>query len=261
MSQFERAIGELDLSLFSAIPSQSTDEDKQSWLACQLAVRERLGEYRYLEIGSYLGGSLQPYLRDERCVAAWSIDKRPRAQPDERGVEYVYENNTTRRMIENLERVAPGKLDKLTTIDGDTRILGADAISEKIDLCLIDGEHTDAGVMSDFRFCLEAVKSKGAIMFDDAQITYNGLADCVDYLRENAIEFEAYVLPDKIFVIEVGGFPLHTHPKIYERLLGNHKAYLFSLQDNDRFRRFANRRPFRLVRNFVMRLRKANVSN
>jgi hypothetical protein len=116
-------------------------------------------------------------------------------------------------------------------------------------------------VFSDFRFCLEALKGTGAIMFDDAQITYNGLANCVDYLRERDIEFEAYVLPDKIFVIEIGDFPLHSHPKIYERLVSNHKAYLFSLQDNDRYRRFANRTPFRLVRNFILRARRSNVSD
>jgi hypothetical protein len=260
MRGFEELINGLDLSLFDEIPSQSTDEDKRSWLACQSAVRELLPEYKYLEIGSYLGGSIQPHLLDQRCVRIFSIDKRSPSQPDARGFDWNYANNQTERMTENLRRVASDQMDKLVTIDGDTREIGANAISEKIDLCLIDGEHTDRAVMSDFRFCLTAIKGTGAIMFDDAQITYNGLADCIDYLEEHSIGFNAYALPSKVFVIEIGDFPLHAHPKVYQRLVNNHAAYLFSLQDNDRYRRFANRQPFRLLRNFILKVRRSNIS-
>ncbi len=259
MKDFGSRLSSLDLELFSAIASQSTDEDKQSWLACQLAVREMLGSYAYLEIGSYLGGSIQPYLLDPQCARIYSIDKRPEAQPDERGIEYVYKDNSTVRMMDNLRQVAPDSIDKITTIDGDTREIGWTG-QDKIDLCLIDGEHTDAAVMSDFKFCLQAVKDAGAIMFDDAQITYNGLADCIDHLEKGSIKFNAYALPDKIFVIEIGDFPLHRHSRVYERLLNNHKAYLFSLRDNDRFRRFANRTPFRILRRLLVKARGGNVS-
>ena len=44
MTDLETAISNLDLRLFEKIPSQSTDHDKQSMLACQLAVRELTGE-------------------------------------------------------------------------------------------------------------------------------------------------------------------------------------------------------------------------
>jgi Methyltransferase domain len=259
MNDFEPLIAGLDLGLFSAIASQSTDEDKRSWLACQLAVREMIGEYKYLEIGSYLGGSIQPYLLDPRCARIYSIDKRPDTQPDERGIDYVYKDNSTARMIDNLRRIAPDQISKVVTIDGDTREMSWEG-EGKIDLCLIDGEHTDAAVLSDFKFCLDAVKAVGAIMFDDAQITYNGLRDCIDHLEQRSTQFNAYALPDKIFVIEIGDFALHAHPRVYERLLNNHKAYLFSLQDNDRFRRFANRTPFRLLRRFLVKVRGGNVS-
>ncbi|MGQ0543104.1 MAG: hypothetical protein ACT4O9_14870 [Blastocatellia bacterium] len=61
MPDFEQFITSLDLRLFEKITSQSTDNDKQSLLAVQNSVRElRVGEYRYLKIGSYLGGSIQP---------------------------------------------------------------------------------------------------------------------------------------------------------------------------------------------------------
>ena len=123
------------------IPSQSTDEDKQSFLAVQLAVREIFPGYNYLEIGSYLGGSIQPHLIDENCAKIYSIDKRPPQQSDERGLDYVYQNNSTAQMLEQLKTVAPEKLDKLVTIDGDTRELKTSEITEKIQFCFIDGEH------------------------------------------------------------------------------------------------------------------------
>ena len=97
-------------------------------------------------------------------------------------------------------------------------------------------------------------------MFDDAQIAYNGIAACVDLLEQQKTSFKAYALPNKIFVIEIGDFALHTHPKIYERLLDNYKAYLFSLQNNDHFRRFATRQPFRFMRSMVLKITKGNVS-
>lgn len=261
MRNFEQAIADLDLGLFEKITSQSTDHDKQTLLACQLAVREMRSGYRYLEIGSYLGGSIQPHLLDDRCERIYSIDKRPKKQPDERKIDYVYLNNSTERMMENLRGVAADKTEKIVTIDGDTREIGASRITEEIDLCFIDGEHTNAAVLADFKFCLEVLNpAGGAIAFHDSQITYNGIADCVEHIRKSGVPFNAYILPHIVFVIEVGDFPLHKHPKIAERLLNNHESYLFSLQNIDFYREFANKLPFRLYRNFRSRLKKGNVS-
>ena len=98
-------------------------------------------------------------------------------------------------------------------------------------------------------------------MFHDAAITYNGIADCIKYLRENSIDFHAYNLPDVVFVIEIGDFPLHKSPPILERLVDNHQGYLFSLQHNDGYRRFANKKPFRLIRTAITKLKGLNVSD
>src|SRR5688572_9560091 len=177
MSNFDQAIASLDLKLFEKIQSQSTDNDKRSFLAIQLAVRNLRTPYNYLEIGSYLGGSIQPHLLDERCARIYSLDRRPLQQPDARGFDYRYLNNSTERMVEQLRTVAADKMDKVTTIDGDSRTLEPSRVDEKIDLCFIDGEHTDEAVLSDFKYCLEVLKADGCIAFHDAQITYNGLAD------------------------------------------------------------------------------------
>ncbi len=258
MNSFEQSIGNLDLKLFEKISSQSNDHDKQSLLACQLATRELTDGYKYLEIGSYLGGSIQPHLLDEKCQKIYSIDKRPLSQPDERGVDFTYLNNSTARMIENLRAVAPDQTEKIVTIDGETRQLKPSEIKDKITLCFIDGEHTDEAVLSDFKFCLSVLDEGGAILFDDANIIYNGISDCLEHLKKVSINFKAYILPDKIFAIEIGNFPLHQNRVFLERLLGNYHSYLFALQTNDLYRQFVNKRPFRLYRKLMTKFKGLN---
>jgi hypothetical protein len=258
MNSFEQSIGNLDLKLFEKISSQSNDHDKKSLLACQLATRELKSNYVYLEIGSYLGGSIQPHLLDEKCAAIYSIDKRPLIQPDERGVDYTYLNNSTARMLENLQAVAPAQVGKVVTIDGETRNIEPTEITEKVTLCYIDGEHTDEAVLRDFKFCLSVLDKNGAILFDDANIIYNGIADCLGYLKDNSISFRPFILPDKIFAIEIGDFPLHQNKAVLERLLNNYQSYLYSLQSNDFYRQFVNKKPFRLYRKLMVKLKGLN---
>jgi hypothetical protein len=258
MTGFEESINNLDLQLFEKISSQSSENDKQSLLACQLAVRNLTDNYSYLEIGSYLGGSIQPHLLDQRCAKIYSIDKRPLVQPDERGVDYTYLNNSTARMLENLKRVAPGEVSKITAIDGDTLEIKRAEIKDKITLCYIDGEHTDEAVMADFKFCLGVSAENSAILFDDANIIYNGIADCIEYLKREDVKFRAYSLPDKVFVIEIGDFPVHLNGAIQERLLNNYQSYLYSLQSNDLYRRFVNKKPFRIYRQLMVKLKGLN---
>jgi hypothetical protein len=47
----------LDPDLFAAIPTQTSPEDRRSFLILQRAVR-RGGPYSYLEIGSHVGGTI-----------------------------------------------------------------------------------------------------------------------------------------------------------------------------------------------------------
>jgi hypothetical protein len=262
MSSFENAIDELDIGLFSQIESQSTDHDKGSFLALQAAVRSLRPGYSYLEIGSYLGGSIQPHLLDPVCAKIFSIDKRPKVQPDARGFDWTYLNNSTERMMANLREVAADKIDKVITIDGDTNEIKPDAVTDKIQLCLIDGEHTDHAMKRDFEFCRKVLDPNGgAIAFHDAQITYNGIYECIEDLKAEGVEFRAYNLPSVLFVVEIGDFPLHKNEHVLRRLIDNHEGYLFSLRENDRFRKFANRYPFRTMRNIYARLRNGNVSS
>ncbi|MDQ3063850.1 MAG: class I SAM-dependent methyltransferase [Acidobacteriota bacterium] len=260
MSNFEQLISRLDLKIYEKIKTQLTDDDKQTLLGCQFAVRNLLPKYNYLEIGSYLGGSIQPHLLDEKCARVYSIDKRPLRQPDERGVDYIYLNNSTARMLELLSEIAP--TDKITTIDGDTRReVKPSQIEEKIQMCFIDGEHTDEAVLSDFKFCLEVLDENGAILFHDSAINYNAIANCIKYLKDNEIEFRANSLPDAVFVVEIGDFPLHKSPPIMERLLNNHVGFIFQMQYNDYYRQFINKKPFQLYRRLMTKLKGTNISD
>lgn len=261
MRDFERAIGDLDLGLFSRIESQSSDHDKSSFLAVQKAVRELCGSYRYLEIGSHLGGSIQPHLLDAKCSRIFSIDKRPEKQPDARGIDYRYDNNSTERMMSYLREVDSSATAKITTIDGGTDEISPTVISESIQLCLIDGEHTDAAMKRDFEFCRKVVDPAGAaIMFHDAQITYQGIYEVIEELKQEGVRFNAYNLPDVLFVVELGDFQIHKNPAIMEHLVNNYQGYLYSLRDNDKYRRFANRAPFKVARNFYAKLLNGNIS-
>lgn len=255
MQNFETAIRDLDIRLFERIQSQSDDSDKLSLLAVQSAVRELRRPYTYLEIGSHLGGSIQPHLLDEKCDKIFSIDARPTIQPDARGFDFKYVNNSTERMICLLSEIDPVAVGKITTIDSGTGEIDPGQIDQPVHFCFIDGEHTDSAMKHDFAFCRKVVDISGSIVvFHDAPITYNGIFECVQSLRAEGIDFRAYNLPNVLFVIEFGDLLIHNHPRIMERLVNNHEGYLFSLQFNDDYRRFANRLPFRIARKAYLSL-------
>jgi len=245
MSDLDTKLDLLDISLFDAIPSQTTDDDKRSLLAIQSAARALSPSYVYLEIGSHLGGSIQPYLLDERCTKIYSIDKRPLVQPDQRGVNFGYPENSTERMLSLLSGIA--STDKIITIDGETGKMDRSLIGERPQLCFIDGEHTDKATKIDFDLCLDVCADSGAVIFHDAHIVYNAIADCIDTAKRRNMPIQAYSLPNAVFVIEIGDFPLHESPHIRSLLLENHKGYLFSLQQNDEYRRFTTSFPLKYL--------------
>ena len=259
-SSFESTIESLDIKLFEKISSQTTDRDRRSLLACQLAVRTLKPDYTYLEIGSYLGGSLQPILLDDKCARIYSIDKLPPVQPDERGINYEYENNSTQRMLDNLRGVYEPGLAKIICLDEDASKVDIRRIEYKPDICFIDGEHTDQAAFADFLFCLSVLEPDGLLVFHDAPIVYNGLAKVVAYLEQQGVKFSAYHLPDTVFVVEIGEFPIHRMEYIQDMLLNNYVGYLTSLQCNDHYRQFANKPLFKWLRKWKLKATRAHVS-
>ena len=175
--EFDESVAALDTTLFDLVETQSDAKDLRSWLAVQRAVRQAKDSFVYLEIGSYLGGSLQ-YLQDPRCRRIYSIDNRTR---DERHAE-----NSEQAMLDNLRRAAPGGTDKLVCFASDARDVHPRAIDEAPDICFIDGEHTDRAVLSDFAFCLAVCAPDAAILFHDAGSTRPGIKECLRLLRRRA---------------------------------------------------------------------------
>ena len=210
---FARRLDELDLSLFDAVKSQSTDPDRRAWLAVQRAIRRPAG-YVYLEIGSHLGGSIQQHIVDPWCRTIISIDKRPVEPPDIRDRVVRYEGNSTERMLDNLRAIAPDAVHKLQCFDADAAEVDPGAVTERADFCFIDGEHTHAAVLSDFEACLRLSSPDAAICFHDAFILDRGIAAILKSLRERGIGFEARKLGGSTFGIFLGSCPARSDARL-----------------------------------------------
>jgi hypothetical protein len=198
---FDDRISGLDIVLFSQILSQTTDADKRSLLAVQACTRDCLGEYVYLEIGSYLGGSIQPHLLDSTCKKIYSIDKRPWAQPDERDPRFEYPDNSTERMLTPLRTVNPRRLSKVECLDGDTRSISPSLMQDAPNLCFVDGEHTLTSVVADFDFCSKVCAVGATVVFHDAQIVFRGLRSVVSKLKKAGREFTLHAMSDSAYVV------------------------------------------------------------
>ncbi|MEZ5333271.1 MAG: class I SAM-dependent methyltransferase [Thermoanaerobaculia bacterium] len=254
MTSFTERLARLDTTIFDEVVSQSADNDRRSLLACQLAVRALVPSYTYLEIGSHRGGRSIPPAG--RLVRPHRLDdKRTASQPDERVFPSTTPTTPPTACWPSSGGSRRSPCRKLTCIDGDSSRVTPAEIASSPDLCFIDGEHTDRAVREDFRLCSAVLADKGAIVFHDAQVIYNALIEIVDRLRASEARFHAYNLPDTVFVIELGDFPIHATPAIRALLLDNHVGYLAALRSSDPYRRFTNRAPFRLWRRLRSRLR------
>ncbi len=171
------------------IPSQTSINDKLFLLGSIRLARDT-GAYAYLEIGSLLGGSLTPFLKDPACKLVLSVDDRGRVQPDERGTSYDYSGITTQSMLDELNRCRIGT-EKLRTFDGSIHAL-PDNYDGAFDMALLDGEHTDEACFRDFLWTLPLMKSDAAIMFHDSTLVYKSLKLIMVYLDKAKIEYSFF---------------------------------------------------------------------
>ena len=245
--RIEQRVRLLDISLFNAIISETSPDDRRSMLAIHAAVSSRLGSFTYLEIGSHLGGSIPPFLLDPRCNCIVSVDKRPSIQPDERGTSFVYPENSTKRMLQLLSGVSKDSTAKIVTFDKDSSELTASMIPSKINLCFIDGEHTNAALQRDFWFCESVISTPGVIYLHDSDIVFEGIDNILQSLRAAGRPFHAYNLPAVIFVIDLG-MNIHEDENIRNLLAENHLGYISALKTMAPHRKFYNKRSMRLLR-------------
>ena len=179
---------ELELSINEEFPihSQTSKADKIALLKIRKKLQS-LPSYSYLEIGSYLGGSLTPFLKDPQCTRIVSIDQRGRQQPDERGLKYNYTGVTHQTMIDNLEK-NNFNTSKLETFDG--------SISEyhdkenKFDLMFVDGEHTDWACFRDFIHGMKLLADDSIVLFHDSSLIYKSLKIIQEYMFASGKKFK-----------------------------------------------------------------------
>jgi len=215
----ERVDG-VDTELFAAIPSQTSVRDRRALLAIQAAVANQHVPFSYLEIGSYLGGSLQVVVADSRCTEVISIDSRPPWAPDDRaGMEgFDYPDNSAGRMLELLRGVPGADLTKLRTIEASTESIPPRECGSP-HVCFIDGEHTRAAALRDARFCRSVMGGTGIIVFHDFWIISGAV---LDLIRETSGPWRAYLLAGirggGVFVVELGVPTLLDDPRVRREL-------------------------------------------
>jgi hypothetical protein len=199
-------IENLDIEVF-AVPSQTTPLDGRSLLTIQNAVRGAAPGYVYLEVGSHYGGTLFPHLLDPLCRQVISVDKRPESQPDERGVIFDYNGNSTKRMLEGLRtHLSSSAMQKLITYDSDVYDLEASYVPVGVDLVFIDGEHTNVAVFRDFIGVERFLAKSWIVAFHDAGFLCDGLMNIEVYLKSQGKQFCSYFLPNSVFALASGTY-------------------------------------------------------
>jgi len=198
------------------IHSQTSTPDKSFLLNSVKFLKKFVENYSYIEVGSYMGGGLAPFLTDPACKSVTSVDERERAQPDERGANFDYAGITHQTMIDNLERHGIDTK-KLKTFDGSINEMPIPA--ELFDLSFIDGEHTDYACFRDFLWLLPMMKSDSLIMFHDSTLIYKAIRLIDLYLRKIGAKYKLIKLSGSevsgIFLGNFGGvdFPEEFGPE------------------------------------------------
>ncbi|MEO9826548.1 MAG: class I SAM-dependent methyltransferase [Paracoccaceae bacterium] len=162
------------------------------------------GPYQYVEVGSFMGRSLQPHIQDADCTRAVSIDLRPDVTPDERGALDDYEGISAEDMIKGLaEHCSADDLAKLETIT-DT----SDALRrfepEQFDLAFIDGEHTHVAAFRDFLNVFRVMRPNGVICFDDTTLVLAGIRNALTLLEERGVPHAMAFGRGEITVVALG---------------------------------------------------------
>lgn len=180
------------------IPSQLNSADHEI-LQHMHGLASSLGIYNYLEIGSYLGGSLQYALAASRCTEVVSVDTRLTGQiNDERQIDYSYTVSTADMLTQLHDHKI--KTDKLTCIDGTV-----EDVNSKFNVIFIDGEHTVRATFWDAINSLDLLKENGLLLFHDAWIVHHAI-DCVELLlKHQGREFSSAKFVDSdIYAIAFG---------------------------------------------------------
>ena len=214
MNAWTDKINKLDLSVFAKIPSHTGIRDRRSLLGVQRATAQSHKEYIYLEIGSHLGGSIQPHLVDDRCKKIYSIDARPASQADDSlpGRVVNYPDNSTDRMLIMLRGIGYGDISKIECFDSAASKVDPRMIKRRPQIAFIDGEHTRAAVFSDFQFCSKVLSEDGIILFHDLNILYKAIMDICKLIDKQPRFHMPLKLEGDVFAIIFDPNIVHSDP-------------------------------------------------
>ncbi len=175
-----------EIEKFFPIPSQTSLVDKAVILKINKLMNLRTKNFIYIEIGSYLGGSLTPFLINENCKRVISVDKRNQIIDDERNEKWSYKKISEKLMIKGLKEK---KLDisKLKSFNGD---ISEYRPKENYDLAFIDGIHTDKNTFSDFLYILDKINKHCIILFHDSVVIFKALLLIKEFLKKKNYTFK-----------------------------------------------------------------------
>jgi hypothetical protein len=182
----------IDLTTEFPIDSQTTNADKEVLLKIR-TILKKLPSYSYLEIGSYLGGSLTPFLKDNNCTKILSVDDRNLQLPDERGAIYDYSGIAHDNMILNLKSFGFDTT-KIEVFDGS--INEYINKNELYDFIFIDAEHTDWACFRDFIHSEKYFKEDCIIAFHDTQLIYKSIKIINELLISRGTKFKFFKIND-----------------------------------------------------------------
>jgi hypothetical protein len=136
-------------------------------------------EIKYLEIGSYAGGSASLVSSNEKVKNVYSVDL---GTPINKEIPIKNVNNFKNKNCEYL--YFQGSSFDQNTIDVVKSTVG------KVDILFIDGDHSYNGVLNDFKNYSDMVKNGGYIVFDDYMdnIYSPEVKGAVDYIISNLLD-------------------------------------------------------------------------
>jgi len=181
----------MNIENYFPISSQSSVEDRAVILKLKEFIKQKYSKYNYVEIGSYLGGSLTPHLIDTCCLKVLSIDDRERQQPDERGVIYDYAKITNQTMLDKILSVGL-TIEKLETFDGDLKdyLNKSSNKNTKYHIAFIDGEHTNSACFSDFVNLRKLLETDSIVAFHDSHLVFSALKNIKTLLESEGAKFK-----------------------------------------------------------------------
>jgi hypothetical protein len=207
----------VDISVFKA-PTQTSNKDRVALETIRTFISAKVPSYNYLELGSYLGGTLLPHLVSPNCNRILSVDRRVSFQPDERrAAGYSYEGITTSDLKNELRRHVEDSecFSKLETYDGMIDELDPQIIQKKypagFHLCFIDAEHTNEAVFSDFMYTYQLAASDSVIMLHDSWMLGSGIKNIICYLQFIKAPFYFRQIKDTVTAFFLGSYANQDH--------------------------------------------------